>query len=113
MRVVQPPPGPDADLDPVGAAIDQEARALGGRDVAGNDLDVGKRRRNSRMARSITTECPCAMSMTSTSTPARTSSRGALEVIAGRADRRANHQPSLRVAGRERAALLTDQVLAP
>ena len=40
--------GPDADLDAVGAALDQEARALGGGDVAGDDLDVGETPRGTR-----------------------------------------------------------------
>ena len=111
MRVVQPPPGPDADLDAVGAAIDQEARALGGGDVAGNDLDVGETPaelahgpvHHHRMSmRDVDDEHVDA--------GAHELAR-ALEVIAGRADRRADHQPSLRVAGRERAALLTHQVL--
>ena len=33
---------PDADLDAVGAALEQEPRALGGRDVAGDHLDVAE-----------------------------------------------------------------------
>src|SRR5262245_50821749 len=32
---------PDADLDAVGARVDERPRALGGRDVAGDDVDVG------------------------------------------------------------------------
>ena len=38
MRVVQIEPGPDADLDGIGAGIDERARALGGGDIAGDDL---------------------------------------------------------------------------
>ena len=37
-RVVQIEPGPDADLDRVGAGLDQGRRRVGGRDVAGDDL---------------------------------------------------------------------------
>ena len=38
MRVVQIEPGTDADLDRVGAGIDQRLRAFGGGDIAGDDL---------------------------------------------------------------------------
>ena len=37
MRVVHIAPGPDADLDDVGAGLDEVARALGGDDVARDD----------------------------------------------------------------------------
>jgi hypothetical protein len=41
MRVVQIEPGPDADLDRVGAGADQRlAGRLGGRDIAGDDLHL-------------------------------------------------------------------------
>ena len=59
----------------VDAALGEEPRALGGRDVAGDQLDVAEalaERLDARCA--ITTEWPCAMSMTMTSTPARISS---------------------------------------
>ncbi len=39
MRVVHMAPGPDADLDDVGARLDQVAHALGGDDVARDDRD--------------------------------------------------------------------------
>ena len=111
MRVVQPPPGPDADLDAVGAALDQEPRALGGRDVAGDHLDVGEPLaelahrpvHHHRVAvRDVDDEHVDA--------GAHQLARP-LEIVAGRADRRADHQPSLRVAGRERPAPLPDQIL--
>ena len=63
------------------------------------------------MARSITSEWPCAMSMTSTSAPALTRFGGPLQVVAGRADGGADAQPALLVARGERLALLLDQVL--
>ena len=67
--------GTDADLDAVDAALEQEPRALGGRDVAGDQLDVAESlARICSIARSMTSECPCAMSMTSTSAPARSTS---------------------------------------
>ena len=39
-RVVQIEPGPDADLDAVGAGVDQRLRAGPGRDVAADHVDV-------------------------------------------------------------------------
>ena len=103
----------DADLDAVDAALEQEPRAFGGGDVAGDQLDAAEPlARTASIARSITTEWPCAMSMTSTSTPALSSSAGALEVVAGRADRRADAQPALLVARRERMPPLLEQILA-
>ena len=39
-RVVQIEPGPDADLQGVGARVDQRLGRLAGRDVAGDHLDV-------------------------------------------------------------------------
>ena len=37
-----PAPWADADLDPINAALQQKASAIGGRDVAGHELDVAE-----------------------------------------------------------------------
>ena len=66
--------GADADLDAVDAAVDEEADAVGGGDVAGDQLDVAELLPEGSTARAITTEWPWAMSMTMTSAPARSSS---------------------------------------
>ena len=70
-RVVQIRTGPDADLDRVGAGVDQRLGRLAGRDVAGDDLELARQRRVMRATISITPrEWPCAVSTTSTSAPA-------------------------------------------
>ena len=62
--------GPDADLDDVGAGLDQLARAVGGDDVAGDDRRVrGDARAPPRRRASVRVWWPWAVSMTSTSTP--------------------------------------------
>ena len=110
MRVVQPPPGPMPTLMPSAPRSTQEPRAFGRRDVAGNHLDVAEALAELRHARSMTTEWPCAMSMTMTSTSGANELGRALEIVAGRADRRADAQPPALVAGRERQAPLPQQV---
>ena len=62
------------------------------------------------MALSMTTEWPCAMSMTMTSTSGAHELGGALEIVAGRADGGADAEPALLVASRERQAPLTQEV---
>ena len=59
--------GADADLDGVGAGIDQRQRALVGGDVAGDQSTSGKRLFTSRTASSTREEWPCAESMARTS----------------------------------------------
>jgi hypothetical protein len=61
------------------------------------------------IARAITTECPWAMSMTITSTPARMSSAARLEIVPP-ANRSADAQPSQCVARGERQMPLGHQV---
>ena len=48
MRVVQIEPGPDPDLDGVGAGVDQRLGRLAGRDVAGDDLELAGERLDPR-----------------------------------------------------------------
>ena len=55
---------PDADLDDVGARLDQLAHALGGHDVAGDDGHRGSSARTARSASTIRSWCPCAVSTT-------------------------------------------------
>ena len=43
IRVVQIDPGPDPDLDRVGARVDQRLGRLAGRDVAGDHLELAAR----------------------------------------------------------------------
>ena len=104
--------GPDADLDAVGAALEQEARALGGRDVAGDQLDVAEALaelahrplHDHRMAvRDVDDEHVDAGAH---------ELGGALEIVAGRADGRADPQPALLVARGERQPPLAHEVLA-
>ena len=101
----------DADLDAVDAALDQEAHALGRGDVAGDQLDVaellaerldGARHHHGVAVRDVDDDDVGAGAQ---------QLGGALEVVALRADRRADAQPALRVARGERQLLLLDQVL--
>ena len=104
--------GADAHFDRVDAALGEKPHAVRGGDVAGDELDVGERAAGTRRwPCAITTEWPCAMSMTITSTCALHELGGALEVVAGRADRRADAQPAVRIARRERQPLLAMDVL--
>ena len=73
-RVVQPPPGP---MPTFTALAPRSARKRAPSAVAtlpAMTSTTGNRFRTSVSARSITTEWPCAMSITSTSTPARINS---------------------------------------
>ncbi len=110
MRVVQPPPGPMPDLDAVGAALEQEPRALGGRDVAGDHLDVAEALaelahrpfHDDRVAvRDVDDEDVDAGA---------DELGGALQVVAGGADRRADAQPALLVARGKRQPPLVHEV---
>ena len=102
---------PDADLDAVGAAIDQESRALGGGDVAGDDLDVGKF--SAELAhRAVHDHRVPVRDVDDEQVDAGADQLACpLEIVARRADCGADHQPALRVAGRKGTAPLTDQVL--
>ena len=93
--------GTDADLDRVRAGVDQRLRARPGRDVAADDVhpraDVAAAAgRPSRPRRS---ECPCAVSTMSTSTPASTSAIARLYDVLADADRGAAQQPAVGVLG--------------
>ena len=101
----------DADLDAVGAAIDQEPRAFGGRDVAGDHLHVGETL--AELAhRAVHHDRMAVRDVDDQDVDLRPHQlRGALEVVAGRADRRADHQAALRIARGERPAPLPDEIL--
>ena len=65
----------DADLDAVDAALGEEVHAFRRRHITGNELGVAELLAGTPRSRgAITDECPCAMSMTMTSAPARSSS---------------------------------------
>ena len=118
-RVVQIAPGPDPDLDRVGAGVDQRLGGLGGRDVAGDDLDVEALLDQRATISSTPREWPCAVSTTSTSTLRGDQRLGALERVRADADGRADAQPALLVLRRVREldplldVLDGDQALEP
>ncbi len=73
-RVVQIDPAPMPTLTASTPRSISASRRLGGGDVAGDEVDVGKRAPHAACTMSSTPcECPCAVSMTSTSTCAATS----------------------------------------
>ena len=88
--------GPDADLDAVRAGVDQRLGAGAGGDVAADDVDVrvSARLEPGRPCRARARAWPCAVSTTSTSTPASTSVRGPLPRVARR--RRPRRRPRSR-----------------
>ena len=102
---------PDADLDAVDAALEQEPDALRGRDVAGDELDVAeplaerldRARHDGRMAVRDVDDDDVDFGAQQLG--------GALEVVALGADRRAHAQPAVRVARGERKLPLRDQIL--
>ena len=102
-RVVQPPPGPMPTLMRVGAALEQEPRALGGGDVAG---DRGRRSRKPLPDlgdRALHHQRVAVRDVDDEHVGAGTQHfGGALEIVAGRADGRADAQAALLVARRER-----------
>ena len=77
-RVVQIEPGPDADLDRVGAGVDQRLRAGAGGDVAADDVDPVDVVLEPGDHLQHAAEWPCAVSTMSTSTPASTSASARL-----------------------------------
>ena len=104
---------PDADLDAVDAALQRgSARPRRWRRCRRSSSTSPNRLRNASMARAMTTEWPCAMSMTMHVDPGADQLRGALEVIALGADRRADPQPALCVARRERQLALRERSFA-
>ncbi len=102
----------DADLDAVGAALDAGTRAPS----AVATLPAISSTSAKALAElapspcSITTEWPCAMSITMTSTLGADQLRGPFEVVAGGADGGADPQPAVLVARRERQPPLAQQV---
>ena len=111
MRVVQPPPGPMPTLMPSAPRSSRNVAPSRGRDIAGDHLRVAEIASGTPpCARSITTEWPCAMSMTMHVDAGAEQLGGALEVIAGRANRGADAQPAAAVAGRKRHAPLAHEV---
>ena len=104
-RVEQPPPGPMPTLMRVDAAIEQKPRALGRRDVAGDQLDVAALLAQ-LFDRALHHRGVPVRDVDDEHVGARAQHlRGALEVVAGRADRGADAQPALaRRASRRDAA---------
>ena len=103
---------PDADFHRVDAALDERRRAFARRDVAGDELDVREMPRARRPSpRSTPSLWPCAVSMTSTSTPASISALRAIRIVAGRADRRRDPQPPVLVLVRVRVLAALVNVL--
>ena len=101
----------DPDLDAVDALIEQEAHAVRGRDVAGDQLDVAeafperldRARHDGRMTVRDVDDDDVDLGAKEL--------RGALQIVALRADRRADAQPAVRVARRERKLPLRDEIL--
>ena len=111
MRVVQPPPGPMPTFTAFTPRSARKLHALRGGDVAGHELEVAEpraerfdgARHDHRMA---------VRDVDDDDVDARAHQlRGALEVVALGADRRADEQPAVRVARRKRQPLLADDVL--
>ena len=101
----------DADLDRVDAAIGEKAGALGGRDVAGDQLGV-REALPELFERPLHDHRMAVGDVDHDHVGARGQQFGcALEVVAGRADRRAHAQPALDVARGERQPLLLEDVL--
>ena len=102
----------DADLDRVGAGLDQGRRRLAGGDVAGDDLGArwtaGARRPR---CRARPREWPCAVSTTITSAPAAISASARSMPGVARAGGGTDAQPALRVLAGVREALRLLDVL--
>jgi hypothetical protein len=110
MRVVQPPPGPDTDLDAVGAALGEEPRPFGRRDVARNQLEVAEvfpeRRQGALHDAGVAVGDVDDQHVHAGADEL----GGALEVVAGRADRGAHAQATLCVARGEGEPPLAHQI---
>ena len=102
--------GADADLDPVHAALEQKPGALGGTDVAGDQLDVAEPLAH-LPDRAIHHDRMTMRDVDDQDVDARLDQlRGALEIIALRTDRGADQETTLLVAGGERESPLLQQV---
>ena len=104
--------GADADLDAIGAGIDQRLGAVGGGDIAGDDLDVGwKAASPASTASSTRCEWPCAVSTTRRSTPASISRSARSKPSSPTVVAAATPKPALRVLGGIRVELRLLHVL--
>ena len=101
----------DADFDAVHAALGQIRGALGGRDVAGDQLEIAEPRAK-RLERFRHHDRVAVRDVDDEHVDAGLDQLGgALEIIPFRANRRAHAQPPLRVTRRQRQPLLLDDVL--
>ena len=104
---------PDADLDGVHPGVDQRLRALAGRDVAADDVDVVERRVGLEPADDVDDAGRLAVGgVDDEHVDAGVAQRlGALPRVAEEADRRADAQAALLVLGGERVLLALVEVL--
>ena len=91
----------DTHFDAISAALEQKLRAFGGRYVAGDHFSTPKRFRNSPIARSMATDGHPRCRYNHVHVRAKQLT-GAFQIVAGRADGRADAQAALAVAGRKR-----------
>ena len=103
----------DADLDGIHARVDERLRALAGRDVAADDVDVLERRVGLEPADDVDHAGRLAVGgVDHEHVDAGVAQRlGALPRVAEEADRRADAQAALLVLGRERVLLALVEVL--
>ena len=103
--------GADADFHGVDAALGEKPHAFGGGDVAGDQLDV-RERLPERLDRPGHHDRVAVRDVDHDHVDVRLDQlRGALDEVAGRADRGADRQPAVRVARREGQPFLAVNVL--